>query len=145
MFKYIKKQMFKKVKSSYLDYYTLKGLWFSVGYIEFEHKVAELFSLYGYRTEVTPQTNDGGVDVYLYNKKKVVAAVQCKYYVRNPFYKNLKIFINDLKKTRAPKGIFVTTAYYDEPLKFLADANDIRLIDIDKLIEMSQEKNLTWS
>ena len=53
---------------------------------EFEKIIAELFKKLGYEVELTKQTRDGGVDIYIAEKTdlgKFLFLVECKHYAPN--------------------------------------------------------------
>ncbi|MFI8577548.1 restriction endonuclease [Rossellomorea aquimaris] len=107
---------------------------------EFERYVADLFTALGYKAELTPVTGDGGKDIIL-RKNNMVAIVECKRYneknkVSRP---DIQKFHSALLDTNAIEGFFVTTSYFTEPaMKYTVD-KPIKLININRLMEMIED------
>ncbi|WP_226672087.1 restriction endonuclease [Rossellomorea aquimaris] len=107
---------------------------------EFEKFVADLFTALGYEAELTPLTGDGGKDIIL-RKNNTMAIVECKRYneknkVSRP---DIQKFHSALIDTNANEGFFVTTSYFTEPaMKYTVD-KPIKLININRLMEMIED------
>ncbi|OQX00604.1 hypothetical protein BWK69_01085, partial [Candidatus Parcubacteria bacterium A4] len=113
---------------------------------EFEDYIADLFSILGYRTEVTGGSHDGGVDVVA-EKDGVKHYIQCK-----KFYK-WEVRVGDVRdffgsiadRVANGKGYFITTNKFTLEAEKFAEDKPIELIDSFKLIKyirMAEEKSL---
>jgi HJR/Mrr/RecB family endonuclease len=106
---------------------------------EFERHVATIFSAVGYQVELTPASNDEGVDVYL-NRQGRVSIVQCKHLaagtpVSRPM---LQQFFGVLQHKQAHEGFFITTGRFTEGAVEFVQNYRIHLIDLEKLVEMAR-------
>ncbi|MGM0852604.1 MAG: restriction endonuclease [Bacillota bacterium] len=107
---------------------------------EFEEYVADLFTALGYQAELTPLTGDGGKDIIL-RKNNTLAIVECKRYNENNKVSrpDIQKFHSALIDTNANEGLFVTTSYFTEPaMKYTVD-KPIKLININRLMEMIED------
>jgi HJR/Mrr/RecB family endonuclease len=107
---------------------------------EFEKYVADLFTAIGYQAELTPLTGDGGKDIIL-RKNNTLAIVECKRYneknkVSRP---DIQKFHSALIDTNANEGFFVTTSYFTEPAMMYTLDKPIKLININRLMEMIED------
>lgn len=107
---------------------------------EFEKYVADLFTAIGYEAELTPLTGDGGKDIIL-RKNNTLAIVECKRYneknkVSRP---DIQKFHSALIDTNANEGFFVTTSYFTEPAMMYTVDKPIKLININRLMEMIED------
>lgn len=84
--------------------------------IEFERAVAELFRHKGYEANVTPPSNDRGIDILL-KKEGNRFAVQCKRYQEaiGPAY--IREFVGALEGAGLTHGYFVTTSRFSSGAK----------------------------
>jgi len=102
--------------------------------IEFEHAVAELFRLRGFKTAVTSASGDKGIDIIL-RKNDMKFGVQCKQYKESVGPAPIREFVGALEGRRLDAGYFVTTGYYTRSA-YEAAANSryrIKLINGDEL------------
>lgn len=103
---------------------------------QFEEAVAELFRQQGYKAQVTPPTNDKGIDILL-KRGEQKYVVQCKQWNRTyrvgPEY--IRDFIGAMDGMRVREGFFVTTASYTEMAKDAAKKSSliVHLIDGERL------------
>jgi HJR/Mrr/RecB family endonuclease len=107
---------------------------------EFEKFVADLFTALGYEAELTPLTGDGGKDIIL-RKNNTLAIVECKRYNENNKVSrpDIQKFHSALIDTNANEGFFITTSYFTEPaMKYTVD-KPIKLININRLMEMIED------
>lgn len=104
---------------------------------EFEHYVAGLFELYGFHTQVTRATNDGGIDIEM-RKDGETYAVEVKQYNRNNKVGRDKIQKLDsaARHAQTDHAIFVTTSSFTIPAMDYADELGIELIDGKELFDM---------
>lgn len=81
----------------------------------FERLTAEFFNRQGYEIELGPGTNDGGVDVRVFNKEdktKPYIIIQCKRHKESNEVKieTIKSFYTDVAFEEAGKGLIATTS-----------------------------------
>ncbi|MDM8151308.1 restriction endonuclease [Priestia megaterium] len=107
---------------------------------EFENYLDVLFKSIGYKTKVTPTSRDYGADLII-TKNSIKIAVQAKRYSE-------KVGISAVQQVSGAKSYYhaqeawvVTNNYFTEPAKKLAAANNVGLIDRDKLIQLSAQAN----
>lgn len=107
---------------------------------KFEELIAELFEDEGYTILLTPQSNDGGKDIYVFKRDNIIDTcylVECKRYrppnkVGVPVVRQL---FGLIQKERVSGGIVVTTSFFTQAAKdfavdlphqlFLRDFNDL--------------------
>jgi HJR/Mrr/RecB family endonuclease len=134
---YAGKDLFKKRTSSRerkkIKNY-LKHNFSNVKPYEFEKFIGKLLKKMGYRTEITPESNDFGVDVVAW-KKKDKYATQVKRYAEkhNVTSKEVQQLIGARHFYKANKAIFVTTSNYTPNAKKVAEYAPIELWDKEKL------------
>jgi HJR/Mrr/RecB family endonuclease len=108
-------------------------------YTQFEKYVADLFSLRGFETTITPLTGDGGKDVIL-KKGNDIFIVECKRYntpkVTRPDVQKFHSAIMDMN---AKEGYYVTTGYFTKPAMDYVLNKPIRLVDLPRLMEMVED------
>lgn len=103
---------------------------------DFEQYIGELFNHLGYIVEVTPYSNDKGLDIIMY-KDNVKYGVQCKRYKGSVGSPEIQTFIGALSHAEADKGFFVTTGMFSFEAEKMANKHPIQLInkiDLAKLI-----------
>ena len=114
--------------------YMLKGM----SPQQFEIKMADMFQMLGYRTEVTGGANDGGIDVIAHKDGKKYY-IQCKKFMtREVTPHDVRDFLGAITNINNPaeKGFFVTTSEFTLMAEKAAEGNPrIELIDGVKLIE----------
>ncbi|MCK4564627.1 MAG: restriction endonuclease [Verrucomicrobia bacterium] len=89
---------------------------------DFEKLIAELLERAGYVTELTPSTNDGGVDIYAARNDgvgKFLYLVECKRYgERNPVGVQIVRSLHGVvQQQRANGGLVVTSSYFTKGAK----------------------------
>jgi DNA-binding NarL/FixJ family response regulator len=92
---------------------------------KFEELIAELFEDEGYTILLTPQSNDGGKDIYVFKRDNMIDTcylVECKRYrppnkVGVPTVRQLYGLI---QKERVSGGVIVTTSYFTQSAKDFA-------------------------
>lgn len=104
---------------------------------EFEEFVAEIWENKGYKVELTPESRDGGKDMYAYRKNssgEILLAIECKKYdpsnkVGRPLIQKLNGIV---ESERLTGGVLATTSYftkyaieYAEPLRYRIHLNDL--------------------
>lgn len=99
---------------------------------EFESFLAKLFKNMGYKVKETKLSGDQGADLIL-EKNKNLIVVQAKCYSGKVNNKAVQEVVASIKYYKAKEGIIVTNSEYTKSAIDLADSNDIRLIDRQKL------------
>lgn len=105
---------------------------------DFEHYVADLYHLMGYKTKVTSKTNDGGKDIIMWKDGKK-SVVEVKLYAKTNLVDRPKIqkLHSAMIDSEADDAIFVTTSNFTEPAIRYANKFNIRMvngIELTKLI-----------
>lgn len=100
--------------------------------IEFEHFLKHHFEALGYNVKETNATNDYGADLLLKSFNKIIV-VQAKRYKANVGIKAIQEICAAVPYFKATKGIVVTNSHFTKNAIQLAKANNIELIDREKL------------
>ena len=100
--------------------------------------ISEVFKNQGYQTVLGPGTNDGGVDLRLYQKDEIdqiVTLVQIKRYKKEiPIDLKSVAFLSALvEEEKANRGLFITTSRYLPQSKSFAARQKNRLILADSI------------
>lgn len=103
--------------------------------VEFELYLKKIFTKIGYRVETTKTTGDQGADLIIY-KNKIKTVVQAKFYSNPVGNKAVQEVVGAIKFYNADKGMVVTNSVYTKSALELADANNIELIDGEKLNQL---------
>jgi HJR/Mrr/RecB family endonuclease len=107
--------------------------------MEFEKYVADLFTALGYEAELTPVTGDGGKDIILRKNNKLSIVEYKRYNGKKVSRPDIQKFHSAIIDTNANEGFFVTTSYFSEPaMKYTMD-KPIKLININRLMEMIED------
>ena len=114
--------------------YKIKDYWNNLTGVDFENKIADLFTGIGYRVKKTPRSNDGGIDLYLTGKNKQKIAVQCKRYAQRVATHHIREFIGALKSNDLDTALFVTIKGVTEPARTLAHQNNIKIWTLDDIM-----------
>lgn len=102
----------------------------------FETLVADLWDAMGYRTEVTPESRDGGVDVIATTDDERVA-IQAKRFLAGPVGSPDTQQIAGQLQLDFDRAALVTTASFTGPAeRFAADATAVELVDGVSLREL---------
>lgn len=102
---------------------------------DFEKMLGLLFKEMNYDTMVTKSSGDQGADLVL-SKLGEKTVVQAKRYFNKVNNKAVQEVVASMKYYNATNGIVVTNNYFTKSAIELADANNIKLWDRDKLIEV---------
>ena len=105
-----------------------------LGGIEFEHFLVEIFEKMGYQCEVTKASGDFGADLIL-NKVGVRTVVQAKRYDDKVSPKAIQEAVAAIRQYDANDAMVVTTNYFTKGANKLADSNNVKLVDRDKIEE----------
>ncbi|MCW1968179.1 MAG: restriction endonuclease [Anaerolineae bacterium] len=100
--------------------------------LDFEHYVARLLSHRGYRTHVTPGSNDYGVDVVA-ERGSERFAVQVKRYKGKVSRRAVSDAVGAMRHYNCNRCMVVTNSYYTDDAQVLADTNHCVLVDRDEL------------
>lgn len=105
----------------------------------FEKFVANLFSIIGYKCEVTKRTGDGGKDIIL-RKEDELSLVECKRYngtkVGRP---DIQKFHSAIIEMNAKQGFFVTTGEFTNQALECAKEKPIQVINGSILLDWIEE------
>lgn len=107
---------------------------------EFENYLNVLFKSIGYKTEITPTSRDYGADLII-TKNSIKVAVQAKRYGKRVGISAIQQVSGAKNYYHAQEAWVITNNYFTDPAKKLAAANNIVLIDRDKLIQLSAQTN----
>lgn len=107
---------------------------------QFEYYLEQLFNSMGYKSEVTQAAGDYGADLVLKSAKKKIV-VQAKRYSKNVGIKAIQEVVGAKAHYNADESWAVTNSYFTEAAINLAESNDVRLINRDKLIELILNMN----
>jgi restriction system protein len=107
---------------------------------EFEDYVADVFrSLEGFQdVELTPQSNDRGIDILAHHKGAKVA-IQCKRHKGTIGAPEIQAFVGAMHDAGADKGFLVITSVFTLSAERMASDHPIELIDGTRLKELILE------
>ena len=117
-----------------------KEFWFDLGGLETEDELNKVFEKLGFETELTPPSNDEGID-HVLNGEIVVQTKNQKKNVGRP---DLQKFWGSWKDSHK-KGIFVSIHGFSENCKEFVKDKPILLYDVDDVIGMSEGKKPEWN
>ena len=123
--------------SLYPDVLVLADKIRQMGGVEFEHWVADLFRKGGFKVEMTPQSGDHGVDLFIATGGHVIA-VQCKRWdgtVGEPVVRDL---YGAMMATNAKSGCLVTTGSFTAQARVFAKGKPLYLVGLDLLMEAAK-------
>ena len=123
----------KEMNNELLDYSHIAN-----GY-DFEAYVANLYSLLGYKVlNLTSKSGDQGADIII-EKDSIKYAVQVKFYSSPVGNKAIQEGVAAKSYYKTHKAMVVTNSTYTKQAEELAKANDVILINGDKLEELKNE------
>lgn len=105
----------------------------------FEDVCQKFYEKKGIRSETTALGPDGGIDIRLYQDESGIATsiVQCKAWgERYVGVKPVRELLGVMTHEKIAKAFFMTSGYYSDEAKEIAQANRITLIDGDMLLMM---------
>lgn len=102
---------------------------------EFEVWSADLFESLGFNVELTPQSNDKGIDV-ICRKDGKVTVVQCKKYKGVVGSPDIQRFIGAMQNACTDEGYFLTTGTFSVSAEKAAQDTKIVLCDKIKIAEL---------
>ena len=128
-----------KITSSYLQ--SKKYLKYDLSQIdkmdglEFEKLLCVYFSKLGYKSYVTPSTNDFGADLVL-KKNHERTVVQAKRYKQKVGLSAVQEVVASKAYYNATKATVVTNSFFTDSAKKLAKVNNVELIDRNDFIKI---------
>ena len=117
-----------------------KKFWFGLNGLDTEKELNKVFEKLGYKTELTPLSNDEGLDHILDGE----IVVQTKNQKRKSPRTDLQKFRGSMKDYK--KGIFVSINGFTNTCEeyVLTSDRQIKLFDIDDVIKMSEGEKPKW-
>jgi len=114
---------------------TQLAFWDNLTGRQFEREVANLFKRSGISSELTPASNDKGVDIVLADG----TLVQCKAH-KNPISPAVaRELYGTIKHFRAPKGILIAKNGFTKGVFGFVSGKPITLMDVNGLIALQKE------
>lgn len=100
---------------------------------EFEEFLSAWFRSLGYRVELTPASNDYGVDLLCWDREECLA-VQAKRYSGTVGVHAVQELLSGMAYYQVEQGLVVTTAYFSRQAEELAAKGNVQLWDRDALV-----------
>ena len=116
-----------------------KEFWYGLSGLDTENELNNVFEKLGFETELTPPSNDEGID-HVLNGEIVVQTKNQKKNVGRP---DLQKFWGCWKSSHK-KGIFISIHGFSENCKEFVKDKPILLYDLDDVIGMSEGKKPEW-
>jgi hypothetical protein len=111
--------------------------WNNLSHIEFEQQCAQLFRDKGFKAELTPLTNDGGIDILL-EKDGERGAAQCKAWNQPCGVKEVREFCGVVFSKKLAFGYFISkSGFTDGAIAFLKKINLVEAWSTNHLIEQA--------
>ncbi len=126
--------LFSSIELEVLDYFGRHPeLLHSLPPRKFEELIATIFRNNGFNVELTPETRDGGVDIFAVQKDgfggSILNIVECKRY--SPEYKVgigiVQRMLGVVEQHRATQGVIVTTSSFTRDAQTCAQSSQYRL------------------
>ena len=117
-----------------------KKFWFGLNGLDTEKELNNVFEKLGFETELTPPSNDEGID-HVLNGEIVVQTKNQKKNVGRP---DLQKFWGSWKDSHK-KGIFVSIHGFSNTCEEWVKDKPILLYDVDDVIGMSEGKKPEWN
>ena len=105
---------------------------------ELEKFSAHLFSKMGYKSQLTSNTGDHGIDVLLINPKGQKEVVQCKQWNKQVGEPQVRDLFGTMQHEKAVRGWLVAPRGFSAPAKRWANGKSIDLIDDEELTKLLQ-------
>lgn len=109
---------------------------------DFEHLVERLYSVMGYKTELTPPQKDGGRDVLAATRmpgKAEQLLVECKRHSGRIGVEKVRALNGVARSEKVNKGVLITTSSFTRPADKFAEDNHLELIPGDQLVRLMNE------
>ena len=117
-----------------------KEFWFGLDGYETEDELDKVFEKLGFETELTPPSNDEGID-HVLNGEIVVQTKNTQSKVSRP---DLQRFWGSWKDSHK-KGIFVSIHGFSNTCEEFVKDKPILLYDVDDVVRMSEGKKPEWN
>ena len=117
-----------------------KEFWYGLSGLDTEDELDKVFEKLGFETELTPPSNDEGID-HILNGEIVVQTKNQQKKVTRP---DLQRFWGSWKDSHK-KGIFVSINGYTDTCEEFVKDKPILLYDVDDVIGMSEGKKPEWN
>jgi restriction endonuclease Mrr len=117
-----------------------KEFWFDLGGLETEDELDKVFEKLGFESELTPPSNDEGID-HVLNGEIVVQTKNQQKKVTRP---DLQKFWGSWKDSHK-KGIFISIHGFTNTCEEFIKDKPILLYDVDDVIGMSEGKKPEWN
>jgi len=117
-----------------------KEFWFGLNGLETEEELNKVFEKLGYKTELTPPSNDEGID-HVLNGEIVVQTKNQQTKVSRP---DLQRFWGSWKDSHK-KGIFVSIHGFSNTCEEWVKDKPILLYDVDDVVRMMEGKKPEWN
>lgn len=112
---------------------------------DFELLIGRLFELLGFRTEVTRQSRDGGIDCIAVDYRPMLGGkivIQVKRFSGVVGVTTIRELYGVMQHLRANKGIVITTGGYSKSATSFAQNKPMELIDGDALLSQLRRVGL---
>lgn len=110
---------------------------------KFEHEIASLFRLAGFRAEVTKASGDGGVDIILTHGNRLIA-VQCKRYEKDVGPHVIRDLWGTMHHLGYDEGCIVTSAFFTQGVKDFASGKKIYLINMQDILRTVDDDGISY-
>ena len=107
--------------------------------VAFKEFIGSLFRETGYAVEITPGTNDNGIDLLL-RKNNQLIAVQCKRWSAPVGEPVVRDFYSALMSSGAQSGYVVTTSTFTSHAYSFAQGKPIQLVDLEALVDLATRR-----
>ena len=129
---------------TYTRDFVVEALHKGIDGVRFEYFVAHLLHCMGYRTQVTPASGDGGVDVIAHKDplglEPPIIKVQCKKTLHIMGTPDVQKLVGALASRGTELGLFVTLGTYSkDAMQLERNRQDLRLIDGNELVSLVLE------
>ena len=117
-----------------------KEFWFDLGGLETEDELDKVFEKLGFESELTPPSNDEGID-HVLNGEIVVQTKNQQKKVTRP---DLQKFWGSWKDSHK-KGIFISIHGFTNTCEEFVEDKPILLYDVDDVVRMMEGKKPEWN
>ena len=117
---------------------TQEEYWKSLKGRDLEREIGNLFSSQGYTVELTPPTNDKGIDLFL-NKGGIKTIVQCKGHSTPIGPDIVRDLYGTLTASRAFSAILISTSGFTKGAYDFAKGKRIELFSLNDIIKLSEQ------
>jgi restriction system protein len=117
-----------------------KEYWYAMDGWTFEKELTKLYNILGYSAQVTKGSGDGGVDIVL-KKNDDIAYVQCKAYKSQIGPAPIRELYGVMKADNIHYGIVASFMGFTPGAIEFAERNNIKLIDLDDIIQMAGHRS----